>query len=255
MRSALYAGVVTHARHRAPLHRLRYRLVQALFDLEELPGLARRSRLFSHNRPGLVSFRDRDHGDGSGDLTGWVRGLLNDAGVAAEGRIALLCMPRMLGYAFNPLSVFFCHDEAGRLRAILYQVNNTFGQRHSYLLPVEAGAGEAVRQACDKAFHVSPFLPMDLHYDFAVKPPGETTVVKIVVSDSEGLVLDAVFAGERRPFSDGQLLAALLAYPLMTLKVIAGIHWEALKLWSKGARYHPVPPPPATSVSRPSAAR
>ncbi len=251
MISALYAGVVTHARHRAPLHRLRYRLVQALFDLEELPELARRLTLFSHNRPGLVSFRDRDHGDGSGDLVGWVRGLLKEAGIAADGRIALFCMPRMLGYAFNPLSVYFCHDGEGRLRALLYQVNNTFGQRHSYLLPVEAGEGETVRQTCDKGFHVSPFLPMGLHYDFAVKPPGETTVVKIVVSDPEGLVLDAVFAGERRPLSDSQLLAALLAYPLMTLKVIVGIHWEALKMWIKGARYHPVPPAPATPVSMP----
>jgi len=237
--SALYAGTVVHVRTRPSRHRLRYRLAQTLLDLDELPHLDRTLRAFGYNRSGLFSFHDRDHGDGSGDLRGWVEKRLAEAGHGLRpGAVRVLCMPRILGHVFNPLSVYFCHDEDGRLGAVLYEVNNTFGERHSYVLAVE-GDLHPVRQHCDKAFHVSPFMPMGLRYDFTLSPPGQSVGVQVCASDGEGLLLDAAFTGQRQTLDDAHLLASLAAYPLMTLKVVAAIHWEALKLWLSGVPLAP----------------
>jgi hypothetical protein len=166
--------------------------------------------------------------------------------------VKLLCFPRVLGYVFNPLSIYFCHDPAGSLRAILYEVSNTFGQRHSYLLPVADGRAGPVRQHCRKEFYVSPFIAMDCRYDFRIEPPEALVSVVIRQSDGEGPMLTAAFAGERRPLDDSALARAFLAYPLMTLKVIAGIHWEALKLWRKGLPIleRPAPPREAVTIGR-----
>jgi len=236
--SALYPGIVSHHRLRPRTHRLRYRVAPMLLDLAELPKLARQLRLFAYNRPGIFSFRDRDHGDGKGDLRAWVEERLAEAGIATEGgSVALLCYPRMLGYAFNPLSVYFCSDPAGRLAALLYEVNNTLGERHTYVIPV-AGPG-AIRQAVSKRFYVSPFIPMDCTYRFKVTPPADGVAVSIAESDGKGLLLSATFAGRRKALTDGALFRILLAYPFMTLKVIAGIHYEALKLWLKGTPIAP----------------
>lgn len=246
MTSALYAGEVSHARLRPKRHALRYRLVQGLFDLDELPALGRRLRLFGHNRPAPISFHESDHGDGSGQLRDWVERQLATAGMIDRwGRISVLCMPRMFGYVFNPLSVYFCHDLSGVWKAVVYEVNNTFGERHSYVLPVEE-TGDVARQHCDKAFYVSPFLQMDLRYDFRLGAVGERVLVEVRASDDEGPMLDARFVGMRRALTDAALLRALTAYPLMTFKVMAAIHWEALKLWLKGVRLVPrAGPPPA----------
>ncbi len=234
MISALYAGSVVHVRTRPKRHRLCYRVAQMLFDLDELPSLDRSLKAFGHNRFGVFSFHDRDHGDGSGDLRGWVEKTVIEAGYRfRHGRVQVLCMPRVLGHVFNPLSVYFCHDEDGRLQAVLYEVNNTFGERHSYVLPVEANV-HPVRQSCDKAFHVSPFMPMGLRYDFALSPPKQDVAVQVCASDGQGLLLDAVFTGERQALDDAHLMRSLVAYPFMTLKVVAAIHWEAFKLWLSG---------------------
>jgi len=236
MSSALYAGVVTHLRRRPRRHGLRYRVMQGLFDLDELPALGRRLRLFGHNRAAPISFHDTDHGDGSGDLRGWVEARLRDAGFRGPwGALRILCMPRMLGYVFNPLSVYFCHDRQGRLAALLYEVNNTFGGRHAYILPPN-GAPGTVRHGCDKDFYVSPFMPMDLRYEFRVLPPEARVAVEICAHDGDGPMLDARFLGVRRPFTEATLLWALITYPAMTIKVMLGIHWEALRLWLKGIR-------------------
>lgn len=247
MTSALYAGEVMHLRLRPKRHALRYRLVQGLFDLDELPALGTRLRLFGYNRAAPVSFHDTDHGDGSGRLREWVEGRLTAAGLDGPwGAIRVLCMPRMLGYVFNPLSVYFCHDASGAWKAVVYEVNNTFGERHSYVLPV-ADEGDVARQNCDKAFYVSPFMQMDLRYDFRLGIVGERILVEVRASNEDGPMLDARFVGARRALTDTALLRALAAYPLMTFKVMAAIHWEAMKLWLKGVRLVPrAGPAPAT---------
>ena len=249
--SALYAGSVQHLRRRPKRHKLRYRLFNLLLDLDELPDLSSSLRLFGFDRAALVSFHQRDHGAGTADgLKAWVRRQLDEAGVVADGAIRLLCMPRVLGHCFNPLSVFFCHEADGRLSAILYQVNNTFRQRHCYLIPVGSQAGAAtVRQACDKVFYVSPFMDMDLRYEFVIQPPADRIAVTVNVLDREGLLLAASFAGTRCELTDGALLSALLRSPLLGLKVLGAIHWEALKIWNKGIRLRPRPDAPSHPVT------
>jgi DUF1365 family protein len=249
--SGFYAGIVTHARLRPRQHKLHYRLFNLLLDLDELPALGRRLRLFGFDGRGLFSFHQRDHGDGTeSGLRAWVDRQLLEAGISATGAVRLLCMPRVLGHAFNPLSVYFCHRPDGGLAAILYQVNNTFGQRHSYLIPVHGDASAGlVLQDCAKMFYVSPFMDMDLHYRFLIHPPAERVGVTVNVLDGEGLLLTASFRGDRRPLTDRALLAAFLRMPVLGLKVVAGIHWEALQLWRKGVAFRPRPPAPSQDVT------
>ncbi len=256
--SGLYEGLVTHQRLRPRRHRLRYRIFQMLLDLDELPALSAASRLFGHNRAAPLSFHDRDHGPGDGrPLRPWVEAHLARAGIDLRGgAIRLLCMPRVLGQVFNPLSLYFCHGPDETLLAMLYEVNNTFGERHAYLIPVDDEGGPTVRQACDKRFYVSPFMDMRMGYAFDICPPGARVFVGVRTSDAEGPMLLATFAAARREPSDRNLLGALLRHPLLALKVVAGIHWEALKLVRKGARFHVRPPPPAEAVTvQPAPAR
>lgn len=254
--SALYAGIVVHRRFAPRRHVLRYRMFMALLDLDELDRLDARLRLFSRNRWNLFSFHDRDHLEGAGaaDLRGQIESRLAAAGTPIDGgAIRLLSLPRILGWAFNPLSVYFCHRADGALAAILYEVNNTFRQRHTYVIPVDGVGTGPVAQRADKVFYVSPFLEMDLVYDFRIVPPGESVSVAVAASRGATRMLGASFAGARRPLSDAALLRAFLAYPLLNVAVVAGIHWEALKLWLKGVGLHTRPPPPAqpaTIVSR-----
>lgn len=249
--SRLYEGKVFHRRLRPRVHALSYRVFYMALDLDEVPDLARRSRLFAHNGFSLFGFHDRDHGDGSGrPLRSWVEAQLMRAGIGIEGgRILMLTFPRVLGYVFNPLSIYFCHRADGSLAAMLYEVNNTFGDRHSYLIPVADGKAETVTQGCDKAFYVSPFIPVSGRYHFKLTRPGERFALTIRESDGNGALLTASFAGERRGFRDRDLLAAFLKHPLMTLKVVAGIHLEAAKLWRKGLRLTARPAAPASAVT------
>jgi DUF1365 family protein len=251
--SALYAGHVVHHRQRPRRHSLRYRVFWLLLDLDELGGLARRLWLFSHNRLGLLSFRDRDYAAGSQEpLRGQIERLMSEAGLEPDGGpIRLLTMPRLMGYAFNPLNVYFCHRRDGALAAILYEVNNTFGERHSYMIPV-TDPEPPIYQSCAKNFHVSPFMDMDLTYRFSVRPPGDAVAVTIAVTDRHGTMLTASLSGKRQALTDLALLRAVLLFPLLTLKVSAGILWEALFIWLKGVgvRSHPHPPShPVTFVA------
>ncbi len=244
MTAALYPGVVTHARLRPRPHRLRYRIFMLALDLDELPALRRLRAV----RLGLVGFRERDHLDGSATpLKVQVERHLIAAGLDGGGRIVLVCMPRILGRGFNPLSVYFCYRPDGSLSAVLYEVNNTFGGRHSYLIPAPASGlpGPPV----GKAFHVSPFMDMDLAYHFRIVPPGDGVGIKVDVDDARGRVLSAAFAGRRRDLTDAALVRALAGHPWMVLGVLAAIHWEALKIWLKGERLRPSPPAPARPVT------
>jgi DUF1365 family protein len=235
--SALYTGHVAH--NRPGKHRLRYRVFMLALDLDELPELDRRLKLFAHNRTALMALFDRDHGAHTNTpLKPQIEAKLREAGIGWDGgRIVLLTMPRLLNYVFNPLSVYFCTRRDGSLAALVHEVSNTFGERHFYVLPPRAAPNGQIVQACEKEFFVSPFLEMDLRYEFRVTPPGERAVVSMVVRRGEDVALTASFAGERRELTDANLMRAWLGNPLMTITVIAGIHWEALKMWVKGVRY------------------
>ena len=234
---ALYFGAVVHRRLKPVAHRLRYRVFSMLLDLDSAKEA--RLRLFSVGRFNLFSLDPRDFASGAGgDLAAEIRTLMEKAGVDASGPLHLLFYPRILGFAFNPLAIYYCADACGRPSAMLYEVRNTFGEKHSYLIPIGTEDG-IIRQEADKAFYVSPFMEMAQRYRFSLTAPGETIAVAIRQSDAEGPILDASFTGNRKPLDDAGLLRAFFLYPLMTLKVVAAIHWEALKLFLKGVRYVP----------------
>jgi uncharacterized protein len=223
-------------------HRFKYSVFALLLDLDELPALDRDLRLFKYNRAGLFSFKDRDHGpmeaEEPRDLRRWLDVRLAEAGIVAPGARRVLCYPRILGYVFNPLSVWFCHDEEARLKAIVYEVHNTYEERHAYVLPVGEDT-KLIRHGCPKNFYVSPFLSRDCRYQFRIRPPGDDVAIAIHEEEAGRPILNASFAGESRPLTDGTLLRMLIAYPLMTLKVIMAIHFEAVRLMLKGVRRHP----------------
>ena len=249
---AVYFGEVMHRRLGAVRHRFTYRVFSILVDLDRLEALGRRLTLFSYNRGNVFSFQDRDHGARYGTpLRPWVERHLAAAGLdqVLGGRIRLLCFPRLWGYVFNPLSVFFCEAPDGRLAAILYEVSNTFGERHCYLEPVRPSAGGVIEQACAKRFYVSPFIELEGDYRFRVQPPDERLMIAIRQRARDGQTLHAILSGRAAPFDDRTLLRALLAYPLMTFKIMAAIHWEALKLWRKGAKFQTRPVPPPTEIT------
>ena len=232
--AAIYEGEVMHHRFKPQRHRFIYSVASMLFDIDKLEELSSKSLLFSFNRWNLFSFKSSDHGDGSATpLNLQIRALLANNQLDEAGHsIKLLCYPRMFGYTFNPLSVFYCYDANGTLRAMIYEVHNTFNERHSYLIPV-SNEDSVIRQQAEKGFYVSPFMPMVAPYQFRMRPPGEKIAVCIHQSDAEGPLLNATFTGKYRPFSDKNLIRILFKYPLMTIKVILGIHWEALRLWIK----------------------
>ncbi len=241
----LYFGKVMHARLRPVRHRFTYRVMSLLIDLDRLDEADRQSHLFGVNRAALFSFHEADHGERNGASLGdYARRLAAGRGIELSGgRIELLCYPRLLGYAFNPLSIYFCYQTSGELALLIYEVRNTFGEIHPYVLPVEGGdgCGDIVRQSQTKQFYVSPFIEMDTRYRFRLTPPGETVKVRILQTDASGPVLAAGFCGSRRPLTSRLLLGALLTMPLLAFKVVLAIHWEALRLWIKGAPLVPRP--------------
>ncbi len=241
MTAALYQGVVTHRRLRPVRHAFRYRVLSLLVDIDRIGEETRGARLLSHNRPNLFAIQDRDLGPGDGaPLRPWVLARLDAGGVPGPiGRIELLTFPRVLGYAFAPLSLYFAHDARGRLVGVVYEVHNTFGERHAYALP--AAGGPTVDNGTRKALHVSPFMAMDCRYAFRLRPPGARFALAIRQSDGTGELFRATHAARRRPLSDTALLGAAIRFPLMGVGVMAAILWEALRLRLKGTPVYPHP--------------
>ena len=231
---AIYAGDVVHKRARPKRHALRYRVFSLLADLDQLEVLDRKLRFFSLNRFNLVSLVTSDFGPRDGtDIAAFIRARAAAAGAGEIARIRMLAYPRLLGFAFNPITVYFCDDAAGVTRFMAYEVSNTFGEHHFYQAATEPEA-EEIHHEAKKVFFVSPFNTLEGSYRFSIRPPREQVFVGITLSTAEGGILTAYFDGERRPLTDAVLLKLLLAYPFMTAKVVVGIHWEALLLLIKG---------------------
>ena len=247
--AALYVGDVMHARLKQVGHRFSYRVMSLLIDLDRLEVADRQTRLFGVNRRALYSFHEADHGDRDGSsLRLYAQRCAAEHGIdLTGGRVLLLCYPRLFGYTFNPLSVYYCYRADGQPALLIYEVRNTFGDNHAYVLPVTYGdiSPAGIRQTQDKRFYVSPFVEMAMRYHFRVMLPQDRVKLRILETNSEGPLLSATFNGQRRILTTRELLRSFFSLPLVTLKIVAAIHWEALRLWLKGVR--PVPRPGKTA--------
>ena len=246
---ALYIGTVVHRRLRPLTHKLRYRVFTVLFDCDRLEALDQRLRLFSYNRFNLFSLYDRDHGDGTPirNYLGAIADRVTGGGDIA--RFVMLCYPRILGYVFNPLTVYFGLDADNRVRLVIYEVNNTFGGRQSYVLPAEPDKDGLIVQGCRKRLYVSPFNSGEGTYIFHATPLDDDLTVGVALKDDAGPLMKAYFRGRRTALTDANLLRATRRTGWMTLKVMAGIHYEAAKLWLKGLQPVPRPAKPDTAIS------
>jgi DUF1365 family protein len=240
--ATLYAGRVSHIRHTPFRHKFDYRIWMLSVDLDSMPQVAKASRLFGHNAPGLISIRDKDHGFRDGrPLRAYVEQALAARNLQAYGAtIRFVTMPRLLGYAFNPISFYFCYDATGALGAVLHQVKSTFGDQVGYLMPVHAGRNN-IRQSAPKRMHVSPFFDMRGGYRFALTPPGEKLTVSILYGTADEKRMTATMTLAARTWSPASIWRLLLEMPLVPFKVIVAIHLQALKLWLRGAKFHAAP--------------
>lgn len=238
MNSCIYNGEVTHTRFKPVRHFLKYKTFSLLIDLDEINLLDKSIGIFSHNKFNIFSFYDKDHGDrDGGNLKDWVISNLKKFQIKENiTNIKLLCYPRILGYVFNPLSIFYCYEK-DKLVAIFYEVKNTFNEQHTYIFKIKNN--EEIIQKCRKKFYVSPFMDMETFYNFKLLNPNDKLSVFIKQTDADGTVLTATQTGDRKEFSFKQLAINFLKYPLMTVKIISSIHYEALLLWKKGAKYRP----------------
>ncbi len=250
--ACVYRSQVMHRRLTDAAYRFRYRVFSLLLDIDAIDRAAESSWLFSRNRFNVFGFHDRDHlPPGACDLRAWAEGVLAERGIdGTRLRIRLLCFPRVLGLVFNPLSLWYCETPQGRPVAVIAEVRNTFGERHCYLLTPSAGANDwPLCAGHDKEFHVSPFIGMQARYEFRLARPQQQLRVLIREFAADRLLLVATHNGERRPFRSSVLLGELLRVPLQTVKVLAAIHWQALKIWLAGVRFHRKPAPPLKEVS------
>ena len=249
-RSACFVGTVSHHRLSGPGHRFAYPAYLHLVDVDELPAVDAELWTFGHRRRRLVAFHDEDHFDATDDVRESLRRVVAAAGESwPGGRLEVLTQCRILGFVFNPVSFWFCYEPAGALALVVAEVNNTFGDRHPYVLPVRAAdtretpnGGTRYRWTSKKLMHVSPFFPLDGSYVWEFEQPGTRAWSRVDLTLRGQLQFTASFVGERRPLSDRSLLRLLVTFPLMTVKVIAAIHWEALKLRIKGAPFRSQPP-------------
>jgi DUF1365 family protein len=236
MNSCIYNGEVTHTRFKPVRHFLKYKTFSLLIDLDEINLLDKSIGIFSHNKFNIFSFYDKDHGDrDGGNLKDWVISNLKKFQIKENiTNIKVLCYPRILGYVFNPLSIFYCYEK-DKLVAIFYEVKNTFNEQHTYIFKIKNN--EEIIQKCRKKFYVSPFMDMETFYNFKLLNPKDKLSVFIKQTDADGTILTATQTGDKKEFSFKQLAINFLKYPLMTIKIISSIHYEALLLWKKGAIY------------------
>ncbi len=248
--AVLYVGETRHRRFAPRPHEFRYQLFQLFLDIGQLDQAFNGLTMIRLGSWGLLSFDPKDHGDrNSAALRPWVEKTLSIAGISATAsRIRLLCFPRVMGFVFNPLSMFFIYAADDRLEAVIYEVNNTFGQTHAYAIPARGGARET--QIAAKQLYVSPFYRVEGEYRFEVAAPSETFDLKIIKLRDGRPDFFATQTANRQVMTDRRLLALFLSLPLMTLKVALAIHWEALRLWMKGAPFSARPPGPKAGVSR-----
>ena len=235
--SFIYTGNVVHKRFKPKIHFFKYKVFSLLLDLSEIHLLDKNLKIFSYNKFNIVSFYDKDHGarDGS-SIQNWVIDNLKKNNIDTNNiQIKLLCYPRIFGYVFNPLSIFFVYNNKNSLISILYEVKNTFGEQHTYVFKVE-NREKTIENNCKKKFFVSPFMDLESSYYFKILYPGNKLSVVIDQRDEEGKLLYASQDGDRVDFTSKNLIFSYLKHPLMTLKIITAIHFEALRLWVKGIR-------------------
>ena len=236
--SAIYNGQVIHKRFKPKVHYFKYEVFSLLIDLSELEILDKKVNFFSYNKFNLISFYEKDHGDRDGSsLTLWVKKNLEKYNIQAKDiKIKILCYPRIFGFVFNPLSVFYIYNLQDQLISILYEVKNTFGEQHTYLFKVTKDAN-LIQNNCSKKFHVSPFIEMNCNYFFRLLKPGNKISVIIDQYDNEDQILYASQDGTRSDFNTQHLIKSYLKHPIMTFKIILAIHFEAFKLWAKGIKF------------------
>ncbi len=236
--SCIYSGFVTHRRFKPKKHFFSYRTFSLLINLYEIKEIDKKINFFSYNKFNILSFYDKDHGarDGS-SLINWVKQNLTKSNIEiGSGKIKLLCYPRFFGYVFNPLSIFYCYDENSSLKAVLYEVKNTFGEQHTYVFPVLSNSN-LILQKCEKKFYVSPFIEMKTFYNFRLLKPEKDLKIFIKQKDFEGVILTACQVGKKLQFNSKNLFIQFLKHPFMSLKIISAIHFEAFRLWLKGVRH------------------
>ncbi len=256
----LYEGTVMHARMKPFAHRFSYRVFSLLTDLDQLPALGRLSKLFSVNRFNVVSFHEKDHIDPrispvEDGIRAYVDRLLDSAKADRPARVLLLAYPRIFGHVFNPISVYYAFNQVNSLTAVIYEVRNTFGERHAYVCPVEQGelSTAGLRQSRQKNLHVSPFIGMGARYDFRLSAPSADLRLRILEHDETGPLLAASFSAAAQALSTRNIASLMVRLPLLGLKVVGLIHFEALRLWLKGAMFQRSPPPPPPASHEPHA--
>ncbi len=236
--SCIYSGFVTHRRFKPKRHFFTYKTFSLLIDLHEIEKLGKKIKFFSYNKFNILSFYDSDHGSRDGSsLINWVKNTLDEAKInIGSGTIKLLCYPRIFGYVFNPLSIFYCYDDNLQLKAVLYEVKNTFNEQHTYVFPASP-CSNLILHKCDKKFYVSPFMEMKTFYNFRLLKPEKILNVFIKQRDVGGTLLTACQVGKKIEITSKNLFFQFLTHPLMSLKVIVAIHFEAFRLWIKGVKH------------------
>ena len=236
--SFIYTGKVVHKRFKPKIHFFKYKVFSLLIDLSELELLNKSLKIFSYNSFNIVSFYEKDHGarDGS-SIKNWVKYNLKKNNIDTNDiQIKLLCYPRIFGYVFNPLSVFYIFDKNSNLISILYEVKNTFGEQHTYIFKTNVN-DNLIQHMCKKKFHVSPFIEMDCFYFFRLLKPCNKISVIIDQNDNKGKILYASQDGVKSEINNFNLIKSYLTHPLMTFKIILAIHYEAFRLWTKGIKF------------------